>query len=61
MPAANILSGFEKTVNEQAKCIILDLPFNIVEGNDQPYLAVYLQSNINKPYMYLQTAEIIPK
>ncbi|CEO17304.1 hypothetical protein RMONA_04595 [Rickettsia monacensis] len=30
LPTANILSGFEKTVNEQAKCIILDLPFNIV-------------------------------
>ncbi|AFC71442.1 hypothetical protein [Rickettsia australis] len=46
--------------------IILDLPFNVVAGNDQPYLAVYLQSNINEAllmelYMYLQMAEITPK
>ena len=33
---------------------ILDLPFNIVEGNDQPYLAVYLQSNINEA-LYVST------
>ncbi|KJV91830.1 baseplate megatron protein TIM-barrel domain-containing protein [Rickettsia bellii] len=49
LPAANILSGFEKSSNVETKCVILDLPFNIVENNDQPYLAVYLQSNINEP------------
>jgi hypothetical protein len=54
LPAANILSEFEETINEQVKCIILDLPFNVVEGNDQPYLAVYLQSNINEA-LYVST------
>ncbi|HJD65913.1 MAG TPA: phage tail protein [Rickettsia endosymbiont of Bembidion nr. Transversale] len=49
LPAANILSGFEKPSNVETKCVILDLPFNIIESNDQPYLAVYLQSNINEP------------
>ncbi len=48
LPAANILSGFEKSSNVETKCVIFDLPFNIVESNDQPYLAVYLQSNINE-------------
>lgn len=54
LPAANILSGFEKNTNEQIKCVILDLPFNVVEGNDQPYLAVYLQSSINEA-LYVST------
>ncbi|WP_040257388.1 hypothetical protein [Rickettsia hoogstraalii] len=61
LPAANILSGFEKTIKTEVKCVILDLPFNVVEGNDQPYLAVYYRVMLMKPYMCLQTAEIIPK
>ncbi|QQV74873.1 hypothetical protein H6P87_00415 [Rickettsia tillamookensis] len=54
MPAANILSGFEKTIKTEVKCVILDLPFNVVEGNDQPYLAFYLQSNVNEA-LYVST------
>ncbi len=42
----------ELTSLEEIKCIILDLPFNIVSTNNQPYLAVYLQSNINQ-FLYI--------
>ncbi|HJD56074.1 MAG TPA: glycoside hydrolase TIM-barrel-like domain-containing protein [Rickettsia endosymbiont of Pyrocoelia pectoralis] len=54
LPAANILSNFEKSINTKVKCVILDLPFNLVEGNDRPYLAVYLQSNSNEA-LYVST------
>jgi len=54
LPAANSLSDFEKFTNAKIKCVILDLPFNIAEGNDQPYLAVYLQSN-NSESLYVST------
>ncbi|MCC8369104.1 MAG: glycoside hydrolase TIM-barrel-like domain-containing protein [Rickettsia endosymbiont of Oxypoda opaca] len=52
LPAASFANTIELTSLEETKCIILDLPFNIVSTNNQPYLAVYLQSNINQ-FLYI--------
>lgn len=54
LPAANILYDFEKSKNLKVKCVILDLHFNMLKGNDQPYLAVYVQSSTNE-ILYVST------
>jgi hypothetical protein len=39
------VSPLKDLFKEAIKCVILDLPFNVISTNEQPYLAFYLQSN----------------
>ncbi|MFY9589569.1 baseplate megatron protein TIM-barrel domain-containing protein [Rickettsia endosymbiont of Halotydeus destructor] len=52
LPTTGTSNIIESTSLEETKCTLLDLPFNVVNTNDKPYLAVYLQSNINQ-FLYV--------